>query len=215
MLKGVVREWRSEDGAIVLYQGDCLEILPQLNASAIVTDPPYGVDFADWDGAIPNWLPVAQAAAPLVIFTTAPETQWSYPRPTWVLNWYRPASCSRSLLGGGFNHWSPVLVYGECKFPVDSINLHAIANAYPHGFWHPSPKPEPLMEWLVSPCGESIIDPFAGSFTTAVACIRMGKRFVGIEREPTYFDAGVKRVQDELARTALFEPTLTQRSLLE
>jgi DNA modification methylase len=51
-----------------------------------------------------------------------------------------------------------------------------------------------------------VADPFMGSGTTGVACIRTGRRFIGIEREPKYFDIAVKRIETELKRTALFEP---------
>jgi site-specific DNA-methyltransferase (adenine-specific) len=77
-----------------------------------------------------------------------------------------------------------------------------------------------LIVWCIDqmrPKPETILDPFAGSFTTAIACIRMGKKFVGIEREPTYFDAGVERVKAELSRTSLLEPApkIIQRTLLD
>ena len=217
-MNGIKDEWTTDDGSIRLLLGDCLEILPGLGkVDACVTDPPYGVEFAEWDSAIPPWLEPAREASEVVMFTTAPETQWDYPRPTWVLNWYRPASSSRSLLGGGFNHWSPVLVYGKCKFAVDTINLHAIANAYPPGFGHPSPKPESLMEWLVSACGETILDPFMGSGTTGVACIRLGRRFIGIEKEEKYFEIAKHRIRDELDKTRLIETPkkLVQKSFME
>lgn len=198
--------WQSECGTISLYWADCLDVLPHLSVvDAVVTDPPYGVGFAEWDNCIPPWLEPARSVSPLVIFTTAPQTQWDYPRPSWVLNWYRPASSSRSLLRGGFNHWSPVLVYGDCKFQVDTINLHAIANAYPRGFGHPSPKPVALMEWLVGPCGNLILDPFMGSGTTGIACIRKDRRFIGIEKEKKYFDIAVERISAELSRMPLLE----------
>jgi hypothetical protein len=56
---------------------------------------------------------------------------------------------------------------------------------------HPNEKPIPLMEKLVrlgSLAGKTILDPFMGSGTTGVAAIQMGRKFIGIEREPKYFD---------------------------
>jgi len=206
--------WESPDGNVLLVRGDCLSVLPTLKAgsvSAIVTDPPYGLDFAEWDGKIPCWLDVARSVAKTVIFTTAPTTMWDYPRPDWVACWYRPASSSRTS-SGGFNHWSPVLQYGPAKFPVDTINLHAIANAYPQGFPHPSPKPSRLMRWLVEATEGDVCDPFMGSGTTGVAAIRTGRKFIGIELEPSapgrpdYFGIAVKRCKAELERFPLFEP---------
>lgn len=64
---------------------------------------------------------------------------------------------------------------------------------------HPCPKPLELMEALVrdfTDPGELILDPFAGSGTTGVACKRLGRRFVGWEREPKYHAIAVKRIEN-------------------
>ncbi len=84
---------------------------------------------------------------------------------------------------------------------------------------HPTPKPEALMiEWVCdfTDAGDTIIDPFMGSGTTGVACIRTGRRFIGIEKEPKYFDIAVKRIEAELNRAPLLEspPKIVQRSLI-
>jgi DNA modification methylase len=190
---------------VTLYCGDCLEILPHLGkVDAVVTDPPYGVEFrgSEWDKSIPNWLNTAKEASSVVVFTTAPTTMWDYPRPDWVCCWYREASNSRSQLRGGFNHWSPVLVYGRPKFAVDSKKLHAIQHAYPKGFPHPSPKPEALMEWLVTNAANgntTVLDPFMGSGTTGVACVKTGRKFIGIELDPAYCEIAKQRIVKALS----------------
>lgn len=63
---------------------------------------------------------------------------------------------------------------------------------------HPCPKPLDLMERLVrdfTDPGELVCDPFAGSFTTAVACKRLGRNFIGWEINPEWHAAGVRRVE--------------------
>jgi len=78
------------------------------------------------------------------------------------------------------------------------------------GNTHPTVKPLKLMEWLcrltATPTGGTVLDPFLGSGTTALACLRTGRRCIGIEREPSYFDIAVKRIEAELNRTPLFDP---------
>ena len=78
------------------------------------------------------------------------------------------------------------------------------------GNTHPTVKPLKLMEWLcrltATPTGGTVLDPFLGSGTTALACLNTGRRCIGIEREPSYFDIAVKRIEAELNRTPLFDP---------
>lgn len=63
---------------------------------------------------------------------------------------------------------------------------------------HMTEKPLPLMESLVrdfTDPGELVLDPFAGSGTTGVACKRLGRRFLGFERDPKFHAAAVKRLE--------------------
>lgn len=61
-------KWFSEDGAAALYHGDCREVLPSLApCEACVTDPPYGLEFADWDHGVPSapyWSEVLKVLRP-------------------------------------------------------------------------------------------------------------------------------------------------------
>ena len=76
-----------------------------------------------------------------------------------------------------------------------------------HG--HPCPKPVSLMEALVrdfTDPGELILDPFGGSGTTGVAAIRLGRRFIGWERDPKYHAVATKRLAGTREQTDLFRP---------
>lgn len=67
---------------------------------------------------------------------------------------------------------------------------------------HPNEKPVDMVsdfiEWHTKP-HDLILDPFAGSFTTAVACIQTGRQCIAIEKEPKYFAIGVNRCEEALA----------------
>lgn len=81
---------------------------------------------------------------------------------------------------------------------------------------HPCQGPLSLYLQLVKPMPDLILDPFMGSGTTGVACVRTGRRFIGIEKEERYFDIAVKRIEAEMNRFPLLEPTKPkQGSLLE
>ena len=75
------------------------------------------------------------------------------------------------------------------------------------------------MKWLVSLASdirETILDPFMGSGTTGVACIKLGRKFIGIEIEPKYFDIACRRIEEAWNQPRLFEeprPKITQEAL--
>ena len=72
---------------------------------------------------------------------------------------------------------------------------------------HPTQKPAGLMEWCIeksgAPATALILDPFMGSGTTGVACANLGRRFIGIEIEPRYFDIACRRIRDAYAQPRL------------
>lgn len=72
---------------------------------------------------------------------------------------------------------------------------------------HPTQKPVALMEWCLNKAkgAQTVIDPFAGSGTTGVACARLGLHFTGIERERKYFDIACERIAAAQAQGALFD----------
>jgi site-specific DNA-methyltransferase (adenine-specific)/modification methylase len=73
---------------------------------------------------------------------------------------------------------------------------------------HPTQKPVELMAWCIEQAGnpQTILDPFMGSGTTGVAAIQLGRKFIGIEKEPKYFDIACERIRKAVAQGRLFEP---------
>lgn len=74
---------------------------------------------------------------------------------------------------------------------------------------HMTQKPSTLMRELVdlfTDYGNTVLDPFMGSGTTGVAAIQLGRKFIGIEREPKYFDIACKRIEQAVAQGQLFAP---------
>lgn len=73
---------------------------------------------------------------------------------------------------------------------------------------HPTEKPVPLMQDIIADFtrpGELICDPFAGSGTTGVACANLGRRFLGIERDPKWFDLACRRIEAAYRQPRLFD----------
>ena len=72
---------------------------------------------------------------------------------------------------------------------------------------HPTGKPIGLFSEFVhdfTNIGETILDPFMGSGTTGVAAIQMGRKFIGIEREPKYFEIACKRIEQATKQDDMF-----------
>jgi hypothetical protein len=126
--------------------------------------------------------------------------------------WARFGGCARM---GEFD--SMVL-----DIPMPQAGCFAAERILEHGSGkaaHPCQKPLAIVEPFVDRCdAETILDPFMGSGTTGVACVRTGRKFIGIELEPKYFDIACKRIEDEYARTALIDGVeclpLKQQSLI-
>ncbi len=86
------------------------------------------------------------------------------------------------------------------------IYTHNVNGPKRHGV-HPTEKPVSLMSEIVqdftSP-NQTILDPFMGSGTTGVACAKLGRKFIGIELEPKYFDIACKRIEDAYKQPDMF-----------
>ena len=75
-----------------------------------------------------------------------------------------------------------------------------------NGF-HPTQKPISLLQYFVATYtneGETVCDPFMGSGTTAIACIKEKRHFIGFELSKEYFDKAQKRIKNEQAQYTLF-----------
>lgn len=74
---------------------------------------------------------------------------------------------------------------------------------------HPTVKPIPIITRLIGNCSEReqlILDPFMGSGTTGVACVKLGRKFTGIELDPDYFEIACERIRKAYAQPDMFVP---------
>jgi DNA modification methylase len=205
------------NGKVIL--GDCLEVMPELEkVDLVLTDPPYnvGIKYSDhndnMDDYFPwceRWLAVCKEKAETVVLTggTVNQKFWHNQNPYWVLIWIKLNQSSRSRLGG-FNVYEPIFIYGKPKKRIghDVIN-HPIGEQVEAGF-HPCPKKLSAWQDLTTKFSNEndlILDPFAGSMTTAIACINTNRRFICIEKDKDYFDKGCERIEKHYEKQGLFK----------
>ena len=85
--------------------------------------------------------------------------------------------------------------------------IYPRARALQDGKEHPTQKPVLIMEWCIELLPKdvtTILDPFMGSGTTGVAAINKSKTFIGIEREPKYFDICCRRIEEAQKQDGFF-----------
>ena len=203
-------------GRAVLVQGDCRDVLPVLpKVDAVVTDPPYGL--GDWNNRGTN------ADRP---FDSDKTQQWDQPVDANLMGLVQAAGKHRIIWGANYlldhlgrskqmlvwNKGIRKMHFNDCEIAWCSqwreasrmIDLHPSA-AEPKE--HPTQKPLAVMRWcigLLPEKSDSILDPFMGSGTTGVAAVQMGRDFIGIEREPKYFDIACRRIEEAQRQGDLF-----------
>jgi len=217
-----------EQGDVQLYLGDCLEVLPGLEAGsvdAVVTDPPYklsqtytaNVDADNLLAVTAIWpvthelLRICRPGAYFAMFydtrilPLAMEAMrwagWKYLRG---LTFYRRWGVAHKLYG-----WMStsdfILLFRKpsdeaFRFYSDDWRHDVYIKSGPEDAAnHKAQKPEAVLEHIVphlTPVEGVAIDPFMGSGTTGVACVKTGRRFIGVEIDEGYFDIAVKRISE-------------------
>ena len=216
-------------GDATLYLGDCRDILPTLGkVDAVVTDPPYGIGEAagraktrgklapaidygneDWDNEAitPELMAAVRAAGHWQIIFGG--NYYECPPTSCWLVWDKDngandfADCELA--------WTNIpKAVRRIKWTWNGFIRQGEMSRKP-GQWdirnHPTEKPVGVMKWCIGHLPDPapvILDPFMGSGTTGVAAVQMGRDFIGIEREPKYFDIACHRIEEAQKQGDLF-----------
>lgn len=217
-----------------LYLADCADIVPHLgNIDAIVTDPPYVFETAGAGIFRSNRKNMDQIAAQgldkgfdYAAFTGeqfgsavffAHNDQWAELLPYLASQFDRYVICQ-------WHKTNPMPVANKHYQPDTEIYVHAWNSGYhpigdlqskrrfivhPNGqdtaIGHPTVKPIEVMSKIIGNVnGNVILDPFMGSGTTGVACVKAGRAFIGIERHEPYFDIACDRIRKAIAQPDMF-----------
>jgi len=200
----IIRDERIGD--CVLYQGDCLEIMPLLGkVDCVVTDPPYGIGITK-----SNRLAVSRGLGGKSWDDAAPDISGlpDVPSIIWGGNYFDlpphrgPLVWDKNNSGRDFADfemaWTNLDMVAR-RFVMRPMNMDG-------GKVHPTQKPVALMEWCLGflPDAQTILDPFMGSGTTLVACAKLGRKGIGIEKDPDYFQIACDLVQKAYDQPDLF-----------
>jgi len=207
-------------GDCTLYLGDCMDVMPTLvKVDAVVTDPPYGIareklvasskgewsklytEQIDWDDKAPK-----DAVFAALSLSNGNGIIWGgnyfalSPKRGWLI-WDKMQAHSS---GHAELAWTSV------DIPIRNFS-YCRAQLASEGKQHPTQKPVDLMKWCLSflPDAQTILDPFMGSGTTGVACVKLGRNFIGIELDEGYFNIACKRIEEAYKQPDMFiEPPI-------
>lgn len=197
-----------QDALVTLYHGDCRDVITRIpTVTAVVSDPPYGMNYkplrgADgskrWDGVV---------AGDDADFDPAFLMALGVPVVLWGANWY-----SHRIEGhGGWLVWNKTpdhrkvgFVSSDCElaFASGATRIHRFdlqwggeaRNGEP--IYHPTQKPRALMAWCLQfvPAHGVVLDPYCGAGPTLEACKLVGREAIGIEIEEVHCETAARRL---------------------
>jgi DNA modification methylase len=192
-----------------IVEGDALALLgdlPDASVTAMITDPPYPNGMNLFTEEIADGLAMLYAATKkvtghIVFFWRASDVP--RPPPGWYENarhlWHKPDSNSR-IPYEAIVVWSRERKNERCRFwSVPLLSLRSLGDWKPH----PTQKPVQLLRYLVEAYtneGDTVLDPFVGSGTTAIACQQLKRHFIAIERNPEFVAIARERLHVRLER---------------
>jgi hypothetical protein len=212
-------------GECTLYLGDCREILPLLpKVDAVVSDPPYGISLQTdnrWREAIDPgkrkvYRPVHgddESFDPTFMLKLAPRvTLWGAnhyadklpPSRGWLV-WNKRDAGASGMHSDAELAWTNAIGATRChnQFWQGAFRPGEVAE----GFLHPTQKALALMRWcveLTSRVGDTVLDPFMGSGSTLLACVKLQRRAIGIEIDQGYFDIACRRIEEAYKQPDMF-----------
>ena len=207
-----------EDGSVTIYHGDCRELLPEIEADVLVTDPPYGVNLnTAYRSARRGVLAGANDYAPIAGDDKPfdPAFLLGFDAAIlWGANYYAnrlPARGSWLIWdkreGSGFNDqadaelaWMNGVTGTVPRLFAHRWNGMIKASERDERRVHPTQKPVALMKWCIGffPDAKVILDPFMGSGTTLRAAKDLGRKAIGIELEERYCEIAAERCAQEV-----------------
>ena len=210
---------------IDLRMGDCLELmhdLPDASVDAVITDPPYGeqCDLKNYSGS--RW-DLKHGFSELWISNQ--QGKWNVRPADETIKEMLRVSKNQVIWGGNYFALAPSpcwliwdkgqrdFSFADAEMAWTSLSGAIRIFDFPRARMmgenkqHSTQKPVALMQWCIEqmklPTGATILDPFMGSGTTGVACVKLNRNFIGYEINPDYFAIAQRRIADAQKQPAL------------
>ncbi len=189
----------------------------------MVTDPPYNVgkDYGTHDDSMPpeeyfawcdKWISLCESSD-IVLVAPKKHLPWFWSRlpkqHLVVVTW----DCAGAMFGSYLSKYAPILApHGNDRPRLPDVWTGIPMPAWgalfrEDGYGHPGKTPDELTRRLVgaySSQDATVLDPFMGTGTTGVACMSLGRKFIGIEIDPKYFGQACERIEDAQRQERLF-----------
>jgi site-specific DNA-methyltransferase (adenine-specific) len=223
---------KEQIGNATIYLADALRLMPTLgDVDVVITDPPYNAKTHNGARSAKS-LAVSQVdfdyitEAQFVEFcgnAVAQARRWVVMTCAWqhaaelekaglplvrLGAWVKPNGAPQFSGDRPGVGWEAVaILHREGKKRWNAGGHHAVWVCNVEHGDHPTQKPLKLItDWVVkfTEPGETVLDPFMGSATTGLACLKMGRKFIGIEKRPDYFELACARLEAAHAQPDLF-----------
>ena len=209
---------------ITIINADCRDVLNEIVADYIVSDPPYGISYdashskyqngkdhgiVEWDKEPYDPTPILKMKLPSIVWGGNCFASKLPDCPGWLC-WVKINRNGTKIRQAEMElAWSNSVTRSQCyRYTWIGAGMEGETNRVNGGTCHPTQKPVPLMAWCMDtiavPQCSIVLDPYMGSGTTGIACIRTGRRFIGIEIDEQHYQTARRRLMGELAQTNLF-----------
>jgi len=194
---------------VELYHGDCMEIMPGMDVmfNVCLTDPPYGLkkDSKNGRGKLKNR-----------VFNAGKIETWDFAPSSDCFDLIFKKSSKQIIWGGNYFNLPPCRCFvvwdkcqpwdnfSKCEYAWTSYDAPAKLFKFDTRSFkkaHPTQKPLPLIQYCLDTLCEredTIVDPFAGSGTTGIACMKRGKKCVLIEKDEAYCELAATLLSQEI-----------------
>lgn len=215
-----------------LYLGDCKTVLPHIGkVDAVVTDPPYNVgkDYGVHNDSMPE-ADYAKWMTEVVDLCSMIAVRHAWVAPRYKMKLFLSILPNAHIIvvergasgpyrGGWSDQFETILCSGKPNRCVPDLwrDIRLKGEGYffrEETYGHPGYTPQPIMDRLIDlMSSDSVLDPFMGTGTSGVSAVKHGRKYLGIELNPEYFEIAIRRIESAMDETSLLDYAAKQEQM--